>query len=115
MILLNFWNKLNKTSKLLLVAVIFLFCFAIYYGSSKAYYKYKYFKEVENKYNTSLNEIKSKDILIDSILNTYKESTKKVRKASKTIDSKLKQDEEIINTSSISDDELNKFISRHTN
>lgn len=114
-ILFNFWRNLQTKSKLFLVAVIILLCFVMYYASTKAYYKYKYFKQVEKELTISKNEIKNKDIIIDSIIANSKQHTKTVRKKATSIDSKLKQDEKTIDDTVIDDDALNEFITKHSN
>lgn len=102
-------------SKLFLIAVIILLCFVMYYASSKAYYKYKYFKQVEKELTISQNEIKKQNILIDSIIANSRTHTKTVRKKATSIDSKLLQDEKTIDDTIIDDDALNEFITKHSN
>lgn len=114
-VLFNFWNNLSRTSKLLLIAVMILFLGLVYFGSSKMYYKYKYFKTVENELKVAKNEIKNKNNLIDSIIANSKNHTKTVRKKAISIDTKLKQDEQTIDNNNVSDDALNEFIAKHSN
>lgn len=110
-ILFNFWNNLNKTSKLLLIAVIFVSL----WGLKQSYYKYKYFKGIEREHNEL---IKERDVLtakIDSIALIPKQVAKRAKKQSISIDNKHKNDVKEIINSSVTDDELNGFITRHSN
>lgn len=110
-ILLKIWNDLSRTSKLLLIAVIFV----LIWGLKQSYYKYKYFRSLEREYNEL---IKERDILtakIDSIALIPKRAAKQAKKQSISIDNKHKNDVKEIINSDVTDDELNGFITRHSN
>lgn len=49
----------------------------------------------------------------DSLINVGLKTTKRVKKASSTIDKKLKQDEKTIDNSTITDDDIADFIAKH--
>lgn len=87
----------------------------MYYASSKAFYKYKYFKQVEKELTITKDEINKKNHLIDSILNSSRKHTKEVKQKAVSIDTKLKQDEKNIDDTVVSDDALNEFITKHSN
>lgn len=107
----NFWYKLNITSKLLLVAVIFL----LLWGLKMSIYKYKYFKSIEKERDEL---VKKSDVLnykIDSLIVLSKKSTKIAKKRAINIDKKHNNDVKEIINSDVTDDELNSFITRHSN
>lgn len=88
---------------------------ATYYGAINAITKYKYFKTIEKQRDSLLLKQKASEKKIDSLISLSAETTKRVKKKNKTIDTKHKKDVEEINNSTVSDDELNGFIARHSN
>lgn len=111
--ILNYWRKQTGKERIFLILVFLLLVLAAQQTISKAWYKYKYFKEVENNYNELLLTIEEANKAEELIIASNKEQTIKAKKKSSDIDLKLKADEKIIDNSDVSDNELLEFLSKH--
>lgn len=112
-ILFNFWNNLNKTSKLLLIAFMIMFLGMVYFGGSKMYYKYKYFKAVEKELKVAKNELKTFQEAEKELISEGQQTTVKAKTKAKSIDKKLKDDEKAIDNSTINNELLFEFLAKH--
>lgn len=81
--------------------------------TQKAYYKYQYFKQVEQNYNTAKDSISSLNNKIKDLTQKQQILTEKAQKQARSINDKLKQDENTIDNRNVTDDELLEFLSRY--
>lgn len=96
-----------------MVVALVLLCGLVYFGSSKIYYKYKYFKAVEKQLTITQNEIKTYQEKEQKLIEEGKTTVVKAKKRSKNIDTKLKNDEKAIDNSTINDIQLRDFLAKH--
>lgn len=92
--------------------MLVLLGYGAYSYGGKAYYKYKYYQGLEKQVgilNDSIASYKEAELkLIEGIA----EANNKAKRKSKDIHTKLKKDEEVINNSTVTPDELDGFLSR---
>jgi len=109
----NWFKMQSPITKLFILIAAVAVIYGIYVGLGKAYYKYEYFKTVEQKYHTAKDSIASLNSEIKNLTQKQQIRTKNVQKKSKAINDKLKQDEEIIDNRNYSDAELDDFLSEY--
>lgn len=109
----HWWLGLNATSKVLSLLLILAIGYGIYTYSGKALYKYRYFKALETQVETLRDSILRYEIRVTNLIESGKKDTEKTKKQSALIDKKLKEDEETIDNSTISDDDIVEFITKH--
>jgi len=108
------WFKgLNSTSKVLTLLLLFALSYGAYITIQKAIYKYKYFKTIEKEVTTLRDSISQYEIRITDLIEKAKTTTIKSQKKSKQIDDKLTQDEKIIDNTTVTNDDLDKFLAKY--
>ena len=113
--LVSLWFKsLSKTYKAFLVVVLMLLAVISYQSGRYMYVKYKYIKTLEKELTTLKKDIQDSESEELNIVKENNEISKKTKVKNQTINKKLKQDEEDIDNSSIGDDEIRRFVSKHT-
>lgn len=113
LVIWNFFKSLKPPTRILLVVIFLLECSTLFYAGKYAYQKYKRLNFLEQEVVT-LKEAKAVSVKrIDSLIDITKSKTIIAKNKSKTIDDKLKKDEETIDNSNVSDDDINAFISEY--
>jgi predicted Holliday junction resolvase-like endonuclease len=104
---------LNTQTKLYLITVLIIFVVINIYAVKLAWYKYQYLKQLEKEVTELKAQIKKHDDAETKIIEDAKGVTVGVKKKSKNIDQKLKEDEKAIDNSNITNGELQDFLTRH--
>ena len=108
-----YWSRQTVRQKATIIILGLLIVTILFIGSQKAYYKYKYFKEVELQRNDLINTVKQKDLKIDTLLIGLTNKTVQVKEKSKSIKTKLKKDVEEINNSTVTDKQLLELLAKY--
>ena len=109
----HWFNRQDLKTKLFIVVCFIGLAYLMYLGAGKAYYKYKYFKQLETEVLQKNKRIEELENTVSKQLEIGEITTIKVKKSKIAIDKKLKEDEKIINNSTISDDDIANFIAKH--
>jgi len=97
-------------SKIVLAFIIF---FSAYFISTKIWYKYKYYKSLENRLKQTEIKIIKLENLNKILIKKGIQNSNNNNLISKQIDDNLKADEKNNINPFINNDELNDFITRH--
>ena len=111
----SLFKKQQPLVKVLTIIIIIAISYSTILLTQKAYYKYKYYQQIEKNYNAARDSIIRLNTEIKDLTLRHKIETEKAKKKSKDINDKLKQDEEDINNRIVTDDELKEFLSRYDN
>ena len=111
--ILNYWKKQTGKEKIFIVLLILILLYSIGKTAQSAFYKYKYYREVEQKYTTLKDSLRAVNERTTVTIQKGKIRTKIVQKNLSKIDNKLKIDEKIIDSSDVSDDDIRAFIAEH--
>lgn len=111
--LLFLWKKRTGLEKLFIVIIAVALVYGTVVTIQKGIYKYRYFKEVEQRYNVAKDSLDALNLRIKDLTQKQQKKTTATKTKSKAINDKLKQDESIIDNSNPDDDELNAYISKH--
>lgn len=111
---ISLWfSGLSKTSKIFTV-VILLAVLAISIQSARlARSEYLRLKAVEVNYEKYKKEVEDSEIKEEKIIKKNKVFTDSKKVDNSNINKKLKEDEKIIDSDTINDDDINRFISKH--
>ena len=111
----HWFIRQSTTAKLFIIICAIGIVYVGYISAGKAYYKYQYFKELEREVTNLKDSVSAYNKREQKLLNTLKNTTKTSQKKFQDIDTKLKQDEEIIDNSTVTDSELQDFLSKFRN
>ena len=111
--LYKWFKSQTLASKLIISILLVISIYAIVVTIQKGIYKYKYFKAIEKEYKIAVDSIEAKNLLIKKLSEQQEKRTKNFKDKSKATNDKLKKDEETIDNSVISDDDLSDFIAKH--
>lgn len=106
------WKNLSGTKKVMYIIALLFFSYGVYLYGGKAYYKYKYYQGLEKQVGTLKDSIVSYKEAELKLIEGITEANNRAKKKSKDIHTKLKKDEEVINNSTVTPDELDGFLSR---
>jgi septal ring factor EnvC (AmiA/AmiB activator) len=108
------WFKLQKPiTKVFIVLFLLALSYAAYKSIRLAKSEYDRLKYIEHQYQEAQEEINKREENESKIIDSSKKQTKKTSKKKTEIDEKLKQDEKSIDDSSVTDDDIKSFISKH--
>lgn len=110
----DYWKKQSAKEKFFIILIAIGFGFGMYHYSSKVYYKYKYFKQLETQVTILKDSILNINEREKEIIVKGKSSTTKAKTSSKAIDKKLKEDEKIIDDSDITDVQLDSLLAKYS-
>lgn len=108
-----YFTKLKPKSKIFIIVLFISIIVGISFASKYAYFKYKYYKQIEKELVQLKQERNQTEVIETKIISKAKKRTISVQKKVKEIDKKLKQDEKNINNSTVTDAEINDFITKH--
>lgn len=108
-------SGLSTDRKILLFLLGAAILAGIYFASRWAMDQYAFLKSMEKEIEDLRTQVQEYEENETKILSEGEENTKTAQKKSRSIDEKLKQDEDIIDNRDISDDELDEFLSRYEN
>ena len=111
----QWFKRQSSTAKLFIVLFTLAITYTIYIYIGKAYYKYQYFKELEREVSVLKDSVSAYNKRELKLIDSLKTTTKTSQKKAKDIDTKLKKDEEIINNTTVTDSELQDFLSNYGN
>lgn len=109
----SFYKNLKLEYKIMLIMAI---VFVVLWGFQKTqteYYKYQAIVEKAKLYDEYLDQVEKADENIEKELIKGEETTKRTKKKHTQIDTKLKQDEKIIDSNDVTDDKRKRFLSKH--
>lgn len=112
-LLFSYLKHQSLRYKIVLALIIFLLLIVGYKSAQYSLLKYRILKEKAQQveiYKDSLKVVKTR---IKTLLNTGVNYNQKSQAKTKKIDQKLKEDEKSINNASVTDDELNDFLSNY--
>ena len=108
------WFKnLSKTGKVFTVIVSLLLLVVSVQSARLARSEYLRLKSIEAEVIKAEKEILLREENELKIIDNNEKKTRKVLKNNNNVNEKLKQDEKIIDTTTISSDELSEYISKH--
>lgn len=114
--LFKIWfSSLSKTGKILTFVVCVLVLLLAVQSAKLARSEYLRLKAIEKQFVSANKKIKHFEQKEEHIISKNYKNTKNTINKNKHINIKLKQDEKIIDSISVSDDERNKFISKYEN
>lgn len=109
----NYWKGQTFKEKAYAVLVFIFLSYIIILSTQKAYYKYKYFKQLEVEVVTLKDSIKMYNLRVKDLIKLGKAETIIIREKVLTIDAKLKEDEKNINNRIITDDDISRFLAEY--
>lgn len=114
--LISIWFKsLSSAKKVLVVIIIALFLALSIQSIRLARSEYLRLKAIEKEYNDSKEAFEESDTKQVEIVDKIKEKALKTGSKNENINKKLKEDEKIIDSDSVTDGDLLDFISKHEN
>jgi len=109
----SYWKGQTFKEKAFAILVFIFLVYIMVLSTQKAYYKYKYYKQLEKEVVTLKDSIKVYDLKVKDLIKLGKAETIIIREKAKIIDTKLKQDEKIINDRIITDDDISRFLAKY--
>lgn len=112
-IIITFWTKRTTTEKVLIIFLMVAIGYGVYLGIQNDLYVRSRAKELKQENADLKLEIKSYHQQEARILKNAKKTTNKAKAQKDLIDKNLKQDENKIDASGITDDDIADFIAKH--
>ena len=109
----SFWKKRTLTEKILIIGLFLFSLYALYQGTQKAYYKYKYINSQIERIESLQTRIATLELRSEREIENISKSVKRSRKSSNATNKKRIEDEKIIDNKPVSDNELNDFLSKY--
>lgn len=109
----SYWAKQTFKEKAFAILVFIFLVYIMVLSTQKAYYKYKYYKQLEKQVVTLKDSIKVYDLKVKDLINLGQKETIIIQEKIVTIETKLKNDEKIINDRIITDDDISKFLAKY--
>lgn len=109
------FGSLSKTGKVATVVVSILLLALAVQSARLARSEYLRLKAIEKEWTEANEKVEEAEKAEEQIVKRNYKNTKKTINKNNSINTKLEQDEKIIDSTSISDDERNRFISEYEN
>jgi len=109
----SFWKKRTLTEKILIIGLLGFSLYALYQGTQKAYYKYKYINSQIKRIESLQTRIDTLELRSEREIENMSKSVKRSRKSSNATNNKRIEDEKTIDNKPVSDNELNDFLSKY--
>lgn len=114
--LISIWFKgLSKTKKVFTVIVVLLLLALSFQSARLSRSEYLRLKAIEKEYNDAKEAAEASEARELEIVEENKSYTLKSSSKNQKINEKLRQDEKIIDSDSVSNNDLTDFISKHEN
>lgn len=112
-IMITFWTNRTTTEKILIFFLIVAIGYGVFLGIQNDLYVRSRAKELKQENADLKLEIKSYNQQEARILKKAKKTTNKLKSEKDLIDKNLKQDENKIDATGITDDDIADFIAKH--
>jgi len=112
-IIKEYWKGQTFKEKAFAILVFIFLVYIMVLSTQKAYYKYKYYKQLEKEVVTLKDSIKTYDLKVKDLIKLGRKETIIIQEKIVTIETKLKKDEKIINDRIITDDDISKFLAKY--
>ena len=109
----SFWKKRTLKEKILIIGLLGFSIYALYQGTQKAYYKYKYITSQIERIASLQTRIDTLELRSEREIENISKSVKRSRKSSNATNNKRIEDEKTIDNKPVSDNELNDFLSKY--
>ena len=109
----SYWKGQTFKEKAFAILVFIFLVYIMVLSTQKAYYKYKYYKQLEKEVATLKDSIKTYDLKVKDLIKLGQKETIIIQEKIVTIETKLKKDEKIINDRIITDDDISKFLAKY--